>query len=132
MSNTITMHKLDSDAMWKDAQDIANSVYETFSNLEDDDKMLLRYKFYNRAFDLTHDIAESAGSILSKDNEFSLAQARRSLFGIKNAYKYIAGQSPELIEPETMLKIDKLTDMIDTKIKEVWNEIADSVKGDKA
>jgi site-specific recombinase XerD len=125
MSYRKDLKKLEDSAIWRGADKIAQKVFEIFDQLPEEEKALLKWKFCNRAFDLTSDIAEACGTFVPKDAEYSLSMARRALFSIKNTYLYLAKRGIIEIDPQFVVDIDKLVADIDAEVRNVWKNIDD-------
>jgi len=124
------LNKLEDNALWRDAEKIAKAIFDTYDRLPEDEKMVVKWKLRDRAFDLTSDIAEACGTFIPKDIEYNLSQARRSVFSMKNAYRYLGRQGFLKIDPQLMVDMDKLVTDIDVQIKKSWHDI-DEIETDR-
>lgn len=131
MSAQRKLQKLEDSKLWSESQKVATYIYELVDQLPEEEKINLQYRLRARAFDVTSDIAEATGSINPKDTEYSMGLARRGVFAIKNAYKFLGTQKIIEVDPDFMLQLNNMLNEIDTHIKEAWNEI-DSVQKEKA
>lgn len=111
--------KLEQNELWKFAAELAESFYALLSELPEEEKWGMQSKLRQRSFELTSDIAEAVGSIDPREKIYGYGLARRSLFGLKNAYS-LAGKAGYItIDPNTMVRIDKITTLLDKEITAV-------------
>ncbi|HET8709698.1 MAG TPA: hypothetical protein VFL85_05495 [Candidatus Saccharimonadales bacterium] len=120
MSNRTDLKKLEDYEIWQSATEIARQVSVIYKELPEDYRNNMKWTFYLRSYDVTNDIAQLCGSILPEDKQRNAGYARRDLFSLKNAYKYIHTDGALELEPALMVKINKLSDAIDVEIKSAW------------
>lgn len=117
------MQKLEDSSLWQKSQEVAKYVYELVAQLPESEQITMQYKLRAKAFDTTSDIAEAVGAINEGDIEYAMGSARRSLFAIKNSYKYLHTQSIIDVDPDFMVLLNGLIDEVDNYIKETWDAI---------
>ena len=118
-----SLDTLEDTPMYHAAHSIAMRVTQIYEGLTEDEQFTYKYKFRNRAYDMLSDTAEACGSFLPKDIEYSLAQARRALTGLKASYRFLGTQRSLDIDPHFMVEIEKLTVMMDKCIQNAWINI---------
>ena len=110
--------KLEQNELWKLATELAEFFYGEISQLPEEEKWGIQSKLRQRSFECTSDIAEAVGSIDPRDKTHSYGLARRSLFGVRNAYSLACKAGFLSIDPDIMVKIDKVTMLLDQQIIE--------------
>ena len=131
MSYRRPFQKLEQHELWRQAEALEQKVSEVFSQLTEEQRTLLKWKFYARAFELTSDVAEACGTFIPKDVEYSLSMARRDLFSIKNAYLYLVREGVVEIDPHFVVACDKLDEEITAFVKTTWQNIDETETTDK-
>ncbi len=117
------LQKLEDNKLWIESQKIASYIYVLVDQLPEDEKLSMQHRLYSRAFDVTSDLAEAVGAISPKDVEYSMGLARRGLFAVKNAYRFLINQKVIKADPDFMLQLNKVIDEVDTYIQESWSDI---------
>lgn len=115
--------KLPDNKLWKIATELTEEAYELLPELPEEERYGMNSKLRGRAFDVSSDIAEAVGAIDPRDKKYHYGLARRSLFAMQNVYKLASRTGILNIEPETMVKIDKLIDALDEEIDSVTKSI---------
>jgi len=113
-----TIQKLEDNESWKLAGGIAEYVYGLLGELPEEEKWDMQSKLRQRAFSLTSNISEACGSVDPRDKNISCAQAMRDVFGLKNALIMASKTYALDLDPATMVKLNKLADIIDDAISE--------------
>lgn len=108
--------KLEQNELWKLAVELAESFYALLAELPEEEKWGMQSKLRQRSFELTSDIAEAVGSIDPREKVYGYGLARRSLFGLKNVYSLASKAGFVSVDPDVMVKIDKITTLLDQEI----------------
>ena len=127
-----SLQTLEKHELWRKAEALERKAAEIFDRLPEDQRSLLKWKFYSRAFELTSDIAEACGTFIPKDKEYSLSMARRDLFSVKNAYLYLVREGFIEIDPQFVVDCDKIDDEIKTAVEAAWKNIDKIEKSEKS
>lgn len=117
------LKKLEECEIWLKADSIVKDISALYHSLPEDDRINLKFSLYLRSFDLANDVAQACGTILPKDIEQNISFARRTLFGLRSAYKHLAQEGVIELEPEFMVKLNELNQLIDDEIKRAWQEL---------
>lgn len=116
--------ELEKSEMWQMAVRVMEETHALAEELPENDEYTMEYKLRQRGFDLSDDIAEAEGSIFAKDTEYYLGLARRDLFGIRNMYHVLARLEHAEINPDVMVRMNKLLNAIDARIVLARKEIS--------
>jgi four helix bundle protein len=128
MTKQKELNKLETSKMWREAQRVAVYMYELIDELQEEERISLGYRLRSSAFDITSDISEAEGAIDQKSMEYALGMARKSLFGLKNAYLFLGALKELKIDPDIMVSMDKIESEINLRVKRIWIDIEKSEK----
>ncbi len=106
----IQLYKLETNSLWRAATDVAVYAYSVLHEFPEEEQYGMQPNLRERAFDLTSDVSEAAGSIDPRDRAYSYGRALRDAYSVRNTL-VIAGKTGVLdIEPSIIVKLDKLID----------------------
>jgi hypothetical protein len=111
--------KLEENDLWRLASRITADAYGTLDAFSADEKFLTVSRLRQHAGSLADEIALAVGSIDPRDVQYYLGHARRDLFGIKSIYRISHDNGLLKLDPEQMVRIDKLLVDIDVWLKQV-------------
>jgi len=124
--------KLTENALWKEANAIAEYMYGRLEELEQtpDEKWNTERKIRNAANDVIFFIAQAVGNYLPDAAEYDWNNARKNLFALRTMYTFTHKQKFIALNPEIVVKIDELLANIDTEIAVTKKEIAKKAEKD--
>lgn len=105
------------------AQALAVTAYDLANALPEDEKWGVASRLRSRAFDLTQDCAEAAGSIDPRDKKWQYGHARRDAFGLRNAISMYARLGYGEAQIDALRTLENITDAIDAYIAEASDNI---------
>lgn len=115
--------KLEDDKLWRLASEIALYAYSQLSNFPAEEDYGMNPRLRDRAFDLTTDIAEAAGSLDPRDKAFSYGKALRDAYSVRNTF-IMANKTGMLdVEPAIFVKLDALVNGLGKQVSESSNDI---------
>lgn len=125
-------NKLTDNALWKEANAIAEHMYAKLEELErtPDEKWNSERKIRNAANDVIFFIAQSVGNYLPEAAEYDWNNARKNLFALRTVYTFAHKQRFISLEPEIVVKIDKLLADIESEIDKTKKEAEAKSKQD--
>jgi len=103
--------------IWKDTYEIAQYVYVKLEELADnypDEKWSTVIKLRSSAVDSIFYVSQAVGSMESDATIYDWNNARKNLFALQTIYLFVTKQKMLDIEPDLIVKIDKLISRIGT------------------
>lgn len=127
-----TDKKLTENHLWKEANAIAEYMYGRLEEFEQtpDEKWNTERKIRNAANDTLFFIAQAVGNFMPDAAEYDWNNARKNLFALRTMYTFAHKQKFIVLNPEIVVKIDKLLADIDTEITAAKDEITKKTKKD--
>lgn len=104
---------------WKETSEIVDAVYGQLDKLIKDfpeEKWASASKLRNAANDCLYYISQAVGNALIETSSYDWSNARKHLFSLQSMYIFATKQKFLTIEPELIVRIDKLIQQIDTSI----------------
>lgn len=114
-------NKVEKNPLWKEANDLAETIYVATTQLPDEEKWTHVYKFKNAATDLIFYTTQALASSSRSGAEQDWNQVRKAAYAMRTEYRFSGRQKWTELDPEVMVRIDKF-------IKQVDKEIIKSVK----
>lgn len=115
---------LESNPLWKQAADIASYVYSILDTFPAEEDWDTKRKLRTSANDLIFYVAQALGVEANPNAaKYDWINARKQLFALKALYHFSYKQSFIELEPEFMVKLDKLTTEVDNQIAEVGKRV---------
>jgi len=126
------MKKLTESALWKEANAIAEYMYDRLEDFEQtpDEKWNTERKIRNAANDVIFFVAQAVGNFLPDAAEYDWNNARKNLFALRTMYVFAHKQKFISLNPEIVVKIDALLASIDGEIATVQKEIVKKAEKD--
>lgn len=112
--------KLESSPVWKEANRIAEYMYKITANIPEEDRWQSPHKMRLAANDMIFNVALGLGNGAPSGQEFDWGYARKYVAGLKTMYRFWCRQGSVAIDPEIMVALDRLTDMIDAELKTAY------------
>jgi hypothetical protein len=105
--------KLEDDALWREACDLAEFMYGKLDDFPQDEKWNSAVKLRNAANDLMFVIGQASGSANPIGAEYEWGNARKYASGLKTIYRFTGRQKFIDFDPSIMVRLDKLIEQID-------------------
>ncbi len=128
----INEKKLTENALWKDANAIAEYMYGRLEEFEHtlDEKWNTERKIRNAANDVAFFIAQAVGNFLPDAAEYDWNNARKNLFALRTMYVFAHKQKFISLNPEIVVKIDELLTNIDEEVVKAKKETEEKSEKD--
>ncbi len=110
--------KLEDSGIWKEACSLAEHMYGTLHEFPEEEKWETVRKLRAASNDSMFYVAQAVGSSTPRGSEFDWSNARKQASAMKTMYRFAGRQKFIELEPEIMLRIDKLIAQIDSQIIE--------------
>jgi hypothetical protein len=109
--------KLEDIQIWKNACELGEFMYSVLENFPEEEKWATVSKLRNSANDLIFYVGQAVGdgSISASRNDWN--NARRHASGMKTMYRFAGRQKFVTLDPEIMVKIDRLIEEIDENLE---------------
>jgi hypothetical protein len=117
--------KLEDSELWKAMYDLARDVFSSFDELPKEEDFQLKFALRSDCFTISSSSASAAGSINPAERLSHLSNVRSALFNMKSLFKTARLRYETKIDPDIMLKIDKLVADIDKEVVEMDQQIHD-------
>jgi hypothetical protein len=117
--------KIRNDKLWKDVYILVENIYSKIGDLISDfpdEQWATASKLRNSANDSLFYTSQAVGSASPETSLYDWNNARKNLFSLQSMYTFAAKQKFFELEPEIIVKIDDLLEMIDEKISESKKE----------
>jgi hypothetical protein len=120
--------KIEDSKLWKDMYSLATFIFSDLDGLPKDEDFQLKFALKNSAHGISNYTASAVGSISPSEQLQHFSMARSALFSMKSAMKSAHSQYNHKIDPDIMLKIDRLVRDIDAEVTAAsealtsWNE----------
>lgn len=126
-AGNLKLNQLEGNELYKAGLEIVKEAYKFMEELsENESSIKLNIRF--SIGDLSGGIAEALSAIYPDSFESGLARARRGLFGIRNAYKLSKELELISIDPSFMVKLNKVSKVLD---RDILNTRATIIKQNK-
>lgn len=113
MSTKVT--KLEDMLLWQLSNEVAEHVYAKLADLPEEERWDTTAKLRSSASQLIFTVAQALGNSAPAATEFDWAQARKQLFALKTMYRFAGRQHFFKIEPDIMLKLDKMIAIVEAE-----------------
>lgn len=113
--------KIRSDKLWQDVYRLVEHMYDIVYSLIDehpDEQWTTASRLRSAANDSLFYVSQAVGSAKIDAAQYDWNSARKSLFSLQSMYTFAAKQTFFKLEPELVIEIDAMLDLIDYKIKE--------------
>lgn len=112
-------NKQRSDPLWKDVLALAEHIYSAANEIIDnfpDEKWNTANKLRNAANDSLFYVAQATGNTAMEGAEYDWNSARKNLFALQTMYIFAGKQKFLDLDPDIIIKIDKLLAKVDESI----------------
>lgn len=103
--------------IWQEANEIAEFMYKRIDELPREEEWEAKRKFHMASSDLIFYIAQAVGNASPGTREYDWGTARKHLFALQTVYRFACKQGQLEMEPQMMVRIDKLIQQIDSEIE---------------
>ena len=117
-----TLIKLEDSPIWREACDIAELMYNKLGDLPESEKWDTTAKLQHEANDLMLHVSHAVGGSSVNSNEYDWSSARKSVSALKTIYRFAGRQKFIELEPEIMVRFDKLIVLIDQEIIKTYKQ----------
>lgn len=112
----IKLVKLEDNPLWREACDLAEYVYGKLPDLPDDEKWDTTRKLRQSANDLMFYVGQAVTNGLPVGATFEWGSASKALGGLKTMYRFAGRQKFIELDPQIMVRLDKLNERIQQEI----------------
>lgn len=123
-------NKLTDNKMWQEANHIAEFMYAQIDDLPPYEEWESKRKFRTASSDLIFYIAQALGSNNLESREYDWNSARKYLFALQTVYRFACKQGFLELDPNMMVRMDKLIGQIDDEQKKTKKAADERVKED--
>lgn len=109
--------KLEDDALWREASDLAEFMYGKLDEFPEEEKWNTVSKLRSNANELLNLVGLAAGNANPFGEEYDWQTARKYASGLKTMYRFAGRQKFIELDPAIMVRLDKLIDQVDSQIK---------------
>lgn len=121
MSNkTSPSKKLEDNPMWKEACDLAEYVYGKLHELPEEEKWHTTSKLRSSANELMFYCSQALSNANPAGLEYDWGNTKRSAGSLKTMYRFAGRQGFIELEPEIMVRLNKLIELIDVEIEKSY------------
>jgi len=120
--------KIEDSILWKDMYSLATFIFSDLDGLPKEEDFQLKYELKSSAYGISNYTASALGAISPADKLQHFSRVRSALFSMKAAMKSAHSRYDYIIDPDIMLKIDRLVANIDAEVASAtealtsWNE----------
>ncbi len=109
--------KIEDNVVWLEACSIAEHIYSKLGDMPESEKWVTTRKLQSTANDLMFYVSQAVGGTQTVANEYDWNSARKDLNSLKTMYRFAGRQKFIELEPEVMIRFDKLQNLIDIEIE---------------
>lgn len=109
-------NKVEESPLWKQANDLAETMYVATGQLPEDEKWTHGYKFKNAATDLIFYTTQALANTARAGSEHDWNQARKAAYAMRTEYRFAGRQKWFELDPEVMVRIDSFIKQVDKEI----------------
>ncbi|MGC1176977.1 MAG: hypothetical protein WA843_02805 [Candidatus Saccharimonadales bacterium] len=117
---TPDLKKLEDYPIWKETSEIVEYMYGQLGEFPDDEKWNTKIKLQNTSNELLFTMAQALGDSAPANKEYIWSQVRKSATALKAMYRFACRQKFLSIEPEMMVRLDKLLKQIDAEVEKAY------------
>lgn len=110
------MKKVDNNPLWNEVNDLAEYMYGKAAEIPSDEEWRTIYKLKIASIDLLFYAAQALGCVSPATAQFEWVNARKQAVALKAIYRFAGRQKFIVLEPEVMVRLDKLIEQIDTAL----------------
>ncbi len=108
--------KLEVHPIWKEANDLAEYIYAKLADFPEDEKWHSQLKLRTAVTELIFYVAQAVGSCLPLSAQYDWANSRKYAAALKTMYRFVGRQKFIKLDPEIMVRLEKLVQDIDKEI----------------
>ncbi len=108
--------KLEKMPLWKEANELAEYMYGLLDKFSKDEEWHMRAKLHNAVADFVFYAGLSLSNVGFVGREHDWANFRKMAGTVKTVYRFAARQNFVELNPDVMVRLDKLLDAIDERI----------------
>ncbi len=109
---------LENNTLWQQANEIAEYMYSIVDKLPAEENWNTKSKLRIASGDLIFDLAQALGGAANPAAaKYAWVSARKQLFALKTMYRFSYKQHYVDMDPDVMVKIEKLVDETDEQIE---------------
>ena len=120
--------KMEDSPLWQMANEVVEHVYTKLADMPEEERWDMTAKLRTAASQLLYNVAVAVGNTAPAATEFDWAQTNKQLFALKTMYRFAGRQRFFKIDPEAMLKIDKMIDIVAGKTAEAYRQTDEANK----
>ncbi len=107
--------KIEDMPVWQEACALGEYMYGILHEFSEDEKWETERKIRSAANDVMYYVAQAVANGLPSSSEYDWANARKSLSALKTLYRFAGRQKMVRIDPEIMVRVDKLMADLDAE-----------------
>jgi hypothetical protein len=122
MTKPLRKLRLEDEPLWVETNSIAEEIYKILSDIPEDEKWDIASKLRTSAVNLMFSIAEALGDARPVTTEFEWGESRKYIASLKTIYRFAGKQGFFELDPNMMVRFDKLMSDIDDKIAAAYDQ----------
>ncbi len=112
--------KLESDPLWREACELAEYMYGKLAEIPEEEQWDTETKLRHTANDLMYYVAGAIGNVSPANSEYDWGSASKSACALMTVYRFACRQKFISIEPEIMVRLDKLIDAVGQRVEDAY------------
>ncbi len=113
---------LEDNKVWQEACSIAEHIYSKLGDMPESEKWVTTRKLQSTANDLMFYVSQAVGGTRTVASEYDWNSARKDLNSLKTMYRFAGRQKFIELEPEMMVRFNKLQKLIDAEIEADYDQ----------
>jgi hypothetical protein len=110
------LRKLEDEPIWQIANELAEYFYSILPNFPEEEKWNSESKTRQEANNLVFSAGEALGNIAQTISDYEWGSVRKAASGLKTIYRFAGRQKFITIDPDIMVKLNKLLALIDVQV----------------
>ena len=116
------LKRLEDSILWKEACDLAEYIYSQLHLFPAEETWVTASKLRNSANDLMFFVAQGLGNSSPSTTEYDWSNARKTAGTLKTMYRFACRQKFIELEPEVMVRLSKLAELIDAEVTAAYEQ----------
>lgn len=114
------LKRLEDDPLWNEANALAAYFYDKLGDFPEEEKWHTQSKLHNAAADFIFWMGLSLSNVSTSGQEHDWAYARKYIGALKTVYRFAGRQKFVELDPEIMVRLDKLMAQVDKRIQQAY------------
>ncbi|MDB5164709.1 MAG: hypothetical protein JWL89_335 [Candidatus Saccharibacteria bacterium] len=118
------LEPMEKSELWQEACSLAEYMYGLLTDFPPEESYNVAGKLRMAAIDLMYAVSQGLGNSNPSGREYDWGYARKSINGLKTIYRFAGKQKFIALDPDIMVRFDKLLKQIDTEVAKGYKESA--------